>query len=70
METKTVKLYTRQNEKTLAQLERDGRIINNRTYVRVLENDIPEERDVTVGVNNGTEVEITGGLEVGEKLVV
>ena len=45
-------------------------LTNNRTYVRVLENDIPEERDVTVGVNNGTEVEITGGLEVGEKIVV
>lgn len=28
-----VRLYTRQNEKTLAQLERNGRIINLRTYV-------------------------------------
>ena len=32
---KTVRLYTRQNEKTLEQLQRDGRIINNRTYVRL-----------------------------------
>lgn len=31
----TVKLYTRQNEKTLHQLERDGRIINNRIYVQL-----------------------------------
>lgn len=31
----TVKLFTRQNDKTLGQLERDGRIINNRTYVRM-----------------------------------
>ena len=31
----TVILYTRQNDKTLAQLEKDGRIINNRLYVRL-----------------------------------
>ena len=35
MESDTVKLYTRQNDKTLAQLERDGRIINQRAYVRL-----------------------------------
>ncbi len=32
-EGNTVKLYTRQNDKTLPQLERDGRVINNRAYV-------------------------------------
>lgn len=31
----TVTLYTRQNDKTLAQLERDGRIVNERLYVRL-----------------------------------
>jgi len=31
----TVKLYTRQSDKTLAQLERDGRIINSRVYVKL-----------------------------------
>ena len=35
MESGTVKLYTRQNEKTLSQLERDGRIINQRAYVKL-----------------------------------
>ena len=30
MAVKTVTLYTRQNDKTLRQLERDGRIINHR----------------------------------------
>lgn len=35
MAADTVKLYTRQNDKTLAQLERDGRIINQRAYVRL-----------------------------------
>ena len=30
MEQKTVNLYTRQNDKTLYQLERNGRIINER----------------------------------------
>ncbi len=35
MEQGTVKLYTRQNEKTLDQLMRDGRFINQRTYVKL-----------------------------------
>ena len=35
MEQDTVRLYTRQNDKTLTQLERDGRIINQRAYVRM-----------------------------------
>lgn len=40
MEEKTVKLYTRQNDKTLLALERDGRIINNRRYVEMHFGDI------------------------------
>ena len=40
MEQKTVKLYTRQNDKTLYQLERDGRIINHRVYVEMHFGDI------------------------------
>lgn len=36
----TVKLYTRQNDKTLYQLERDGRIINQRVYVELHFGDI------------------------------
>jgi hypothetical protein len=35
MAVKTVTLYTRQNDKTLRQLERDGRIINHRAYVEM-----------------------------------
>ena len=35
MEQDTVRLYTPQNDKTLAQLARDGRIINQRSYVRM-----------------------------------
>ena len=42
MKEKTVRLYTRQNDKTIAQLERDGRIINNRTYVRLHFGDMAE----------------------------
>nr|WP_303180412.1 DUF3841 domain-containing protein [Lachnoclostridium phocaeense] len=37
---KTVRLYTRQNDKTLYQLERDGRIINQRIYVELHFGDI------------------------------
>lgn len=40
MSGKTVKLYTRQNDKTLYQLERDGRIINQRVYVELHFGDI------------------------------
>ena len=40
MEEKTVRLYTRQNDKTLYQLERDGRIINQRAYVEMHFGDI------------------------------
>ena len=36
----TVRLYTRQNDKTLYQLERDGRIINQRAYVELHFGDI------------------------------
>ena len=42
MDNGTVKLYTRQNDKTLAQLERDGRIINQRAYVRLHFGDMAE----------------------------
>ena len=35
-----VRLYTRQNDKTLYQLERDGRIINQRVYVELHFGDI------------------------------
>lgn len=43
--------------------------VSTRYYVRVLVDGLPEERDVTVGINNGSLYEITGGLEVGEELV-
>lgn len=43
--------------------------VSTRYYVRVLADGLPEERDVTVGINNGSLYEITGGLEVGEELV-
>ncbi|MFV0361643.1 MAG: DUF3841 domain-containing protein [Suipraeoptans sp.] len=36
----TVRLYTRQNDKTLLQLKKDGRIINHRVYVEMHFGDI------------------------------
>ena len=41
-----------------------------RTYVNVLVNDIREERDVEVGVQSETEVEILKGLEIGELVII
>ena len=35
MSSETVRLYTRQNDKTLFQLEREGRILNRRAYVEM-----------------------------------
>ena len=50
MPEKTVRLFTRQNDKTLYQLERDGRVINVRRYVELHFGDIAplrsEERRV------------------------
>lgn len=43
--------------------------VATRYYVRVLVDGLPEERDVTLGINNGSHYEITGGLEVGEEIV-
>lgn len=40
MSDKKVKLFTRQNDKTLPQLERDGRVINNRLFVQLHLGDI------------------------------
>jgi macrolide-specific efflux system membrane fusion protein len=38
-------------------------------YIRVLVDGLPEEREVTVGVNNGSLYEITSGLEAGDEIV-
>lgn len=35
MNRETIRLYTRQNDKTLLMLERDGRIVNQRIYVQM-----------------------------------
>ena len=40
MNKNTIRLYTRQNDKTLYQLNKNGRIINNRTYVKLHFGDI------------------------------
>lgn len=42
MEERTVRLYTRQNDKTLSQLEREGRIINRREYVKMHFGDVAD----------------------------
>lgn len=41
-----------------------------RTYVNVLKNNLREERDVEVGIQSDTEVEIVKGLELGEMVIV
>lgn len=41
-----------------------------RRYVRVLSDGVPEERDVQIGIDNGSQAEIVGGLEVGDLIIV
>ena len=41
-----------------------------RTYVNVLKNNLREERDVEVGIQSDTDVEIVKGLEIGEAVIV
>ena len=42
----------------------------DRQYVNIFEDGEKKERDVTVGITNGTEAEIIGGLSVGEAVVI
>ncbi len=42
----------------------------NRKFVNILRDDIREERDIEVGIQNSTEVEVVKGLEEGELLIV
>ena len=49
------------------------RVLNNfvgRKYVNVLKNNIREERDIELGIQNDTEVEVVKGLEVGELIII
>jgi multidrug efflux pump subunit AcrA (membrane-fusion protein) len=39
-------------------------------YVYVLEDGIRSERNIDIGIENATEVEITEGLEEGELIVL
>ncbi len=41
-----------------------------RTYVNVLKNNLREERDVEIGIQSDTEVEILKGLEIGEQVII
>lgn len=44
--------------------------IFGRTFVNVLVNNIREERDVEIGVQSETEIEILNGLEIGELVII
>lgn len=41
-----------------------------RRFVKILEDDIRKERDIEIGVETPTEVEVIKGLEVGEQVIV
>jgi len=44
--------------------------VNTRRYVKVLNNGIPEERDIQLGLQSGNVVEIVSGLEPGEVIII
>jgi len=41
-----------------------------RTYVNVLKNNIREERDVEIGIQSDTEIEVVKGLELGDLVII
>lgn len=43
---------------------------SSRKFVNVLKNNIREERDVELGIQTETEVEVVKGLSVGEKIII
>lgn len=48
-------------------------VVNNfagRKFVNVLKNDIREERDIELGIQSDTDVEVVKGLETGELIIV
>lgn len=48
-------------------------VVNNfvgRKFVNVLKNDIREERDIELGIQSDTEVEVVKGLEIGELIII
>lgn len=48
-------------------------VVNNfvgRKFVNVLKNNIRDERDIEVGIENDTEVEVVKGLDLGEVIIV
>ena len=48
-------------------------VVNNfvgRKFVNVLKSDIREERDIELGIQNNTEVEVVKGLEEGELIII
>lgn len=48
-------------------------VVNNfvgRKYVNVLKNNIREERDIELGIQSDTEVEVVKGLDVGELIII
>ncbi len=44
--------------------------LDGRTFLRILEDGVKKEVDVTVGISNATEIEITSGLKAGEQVIV
>ncbi len=42
----------------------------DRSYVQVFENGEKKDKDVTIGITNATEAEITSGLEAGEAVII
>lgn len=46
------------------------RMYSDRTYVHILEEDGKRERDVEIGIENYTEVEILSGIEDGQKVIL
>lgn len=66
----TAELILAEREDVLVLPKRAVQRYSTRRYVHVLVNGVRVERDVEVGLETATEVEIVGGLEEGEEVVL
>lgn len=65
-----IRLTLQKKQNVLVLPKNAVRTFNGRKYVPILEDGLKKERDVELGIENETEVEIVKGLKEGEKVIV
>ena len=68
-ESGTISMVLAKRENTMILPKRAVRNYSGRSYVRIWEDGVKKERDVEIGIETDTEVEIIAGLQIGEKVI-